>query len=66
MKNVKKCAEKQCETKVKRIEDTSMKKMRILRIGIRIKWKLTTWGKNQAAVLLVKEFLSSQDIKNMA
>lgn len=47
-------------------DDSSMKQNENSKNRNRNKMEMNNLGKNQAALLLVKEFLSSQDIKNMA
>lgn len=51
---------------MKKTEDTSVKQNEISEDRNRNKIEINILGKKQAALLLVKEFLSSQDIKNMA
>lgn len=47
-------------------DDSSMKQNENSENRNRNKMEMNNLGKNQAELLLVKEFLSSQDIKNMA
>lgn len=51
---------------MKKIEDTSVKQNETSEDRNRNKMEINILGKKQAALLSVKEFLSSQDIKNMA